>query len=275
MPALVPVVDRLEDAPEAARTFYVAREGKFHLELNGAPVGFVPAADLAVANGRVVEFRDNNVALTKKVADLEPIVAKFKDIDPEKAREALAAQAALAAKGITKPDDVAAAIKSAVDASMAAHVKPLQDQLTLVTTTAVAERKRADEGTLRSALSDKFNKAGGKPETFDFVFGKAQSTFGVTDGVVKAAANQFSADRPSEPLSIDEWMTRQIKETPWAFKESGGGGAAPAGGGAGGAGGGRPGVSILKDPTPQQLGDPANSAAIKAGKMRVEYSQQA
>jgi len=270
MPALVPVVDRLEDVPEAARTFYVQKDGKFHVDLSGAPVGFVSATELAAANVKVIEFRDSNIALTKKINELEPVVAKFKDIDPDAARSAITKVAELEKKGVKGADDVQAMITAAVTAA----VKPVQDQFTALQTSAAADRKRADDGTLRTVLMDKFNKAGGLPGASDFIFSKAQPVFVVENGVVKAGPNQFSSDKPGELITMDEWLTRQTKESDFAFKSSNGGGASPAPGGGGGAGG-RPGVTILKDPTPQQLGDPANSAAIKAGKMRVEYSQQA
>lgn len=269
MSALVPVVDKLEDVPEQARQFYVQKDGKFHVDLAGAPVGFVPASELALANGKVVEFRDTNIALTKKVNDLEPVVAKFKDIDPEAARIALTEKAELAAKGIKKPTDLDAMRASLLEDIKTSLVKPLTDRLTQVTTAMAEKQKVIDDGILSSTLGDKFIAAGGVPGLKDYIVGKAKDVFEVVDGIVKAKAAQFSADRPGESLGLDEWLTRHTKESPYVFKPSGGGGANPAAGGVGGA---RTGVTILKDPTPQQLGEAGKD--IKAGKVRVEYSEQ-
>lgn len=270
MPQLPAVVEKLEDVAEPVRQFYVAKDSKFALDLAGAPVGFVPAADLATANGKVIEFRDNNVKLVKEVEELRPIKTAFEGIDAKTAREAIAAHEELKKRGITKPDDVAALraeILKDVDMTI---VKPLREQLTQLTSTSQADRKRADDLTLRTTLGDKFNKAGGELAATDFIVSRAAGVFKVEDGKLVAEANQFSADRPGEPLSVEEWLTRQTKESPFAFKSSSGGGANPI---TGNGGPSRPaGQLVLKDPTAQQLGQHAGD--IKSGKMRVEYSEQ-
>ena len=267
MPPLTPVVDTLETVPEAVRPFYEPKDGKFHLTLSAAPAGFVPAADLAAANGKVVEFRDNNVLLKKTVDELTPLKDRFKDIDPDAAREALAQVAKLNKKGVK---DVDTDISKLITDAVAASNKPLQDALTAITKANEDNQKRADDMTLRSAIGDKFIKAGGRPETLDFMLSRAKGLFVVADGVVKAAPNQFSADKPGEPLTVEEWLTRQTKEAECAFKPSGGGGADPARGQLGGTP--RAGVTVIKDPTPQQLGEYAKD--VKAGKVRFEYTQQ-
>jgi len=265
MPALVPVVDKIEDVPEAARQFYTQRDGKFHVDLSAAPAGFVPAAELNAANAKVIEFRDTNVNLNKKVSELEPIAKKFEGIDPDAAKAALAKVTELAAGGVKDPKDVQALVTAAVEAA----VKPLQSQLSTITSTAEQERKRAETLTLRGTISDVFAKAGGQSDALDYIVSKTAGVFVVENGTVKAAAGQYSADRPGEPLTIEEWMTRQTRESSFAFKPSGGGG---------GLGNGKPGdktptragVTILKDPTPAQLGEASKD--ILAGKVKVEYS---
>jgi hypothetical protein len=223
--------------------------------LSGAPLGFVAAADLAAANSRVVEFRDNNVALKKQVDELLPLKTKYEGIDPDAARAALAAQDELKKKGVTKPEDIAAML----DAAVKAAVKPLTEQITSITTTSRETQQRADSMTLRQTLSDKFLKAGGVPEALDFIVSKAAGVFVVDGGTVKAAANKFSTDKPGEPLSIDEWMTSLTKESAFAFKSSAGGGANPLPSGGGPT---RPaGQLVLKNPTAQQLGSTRKTSA--------------
>lgn len=265
MAALVPVVDSLDKVPEAARSFYEQKDGKYHLSLEGAPAGFVSAADLATANGRVVEFRDKNIALMQEVEPLRGLKTKFDGIDPEAAKTALAKVADLEKKGIKGGDDITAAVTSAVEAA----VKPLKDQLLTTQQTLNDEKKRADEGTLRSSVAERFLKSGGKAKALDFIVGQAKSVFTVENGVVKAAANKFSTERPGEPLSLDEWVAAQVQENDFAFEPSKGSGAPPQGpGGSGGSGDNR---KVIKDPTPQQLGE--HAADVKAGKTRFEYTQ--
>jgi hypothetical protein len=270
MAQLAPVVDALEAVAEPLRQFYVPKDGKFALDLGGTPAGFVPAADLALANTRLVEFRDNNITLKKTVDELTPLKTAFDGIDPAAARAALAAQEELKKKGITKPDDVTAMREAILNDVKTTLVKPLQDQLLTITTTAQETQKANDALTLRQFIGEKFGKAGGEPNALNFIVSQAQGVFKVVGGKVVAEAAMFSTDRPGEPLSVDEWLTQQTKSNAFAFKASSGSGANPTPGGAGG-GGNRPaGQLILKDPTPQQLG--THAADIKAGKMRVEYT---
>lgn len=265
MATLTPVVDKLEDVPEATRSFYVQRDGKFHVDLAGAPAGFVPAADLAAANGKVVEFRDNNTKLLQEIAPLREIKTTLGDVDPKIAVQSVSELAEIKKKGVTKPDDVTKLVQDGISAAL----KPVQDQLAAITTTAQADKKRADDLFLRQTISDAFTKAGGEPTALDFIVSRTNGTFIVEGGVVKAAANQFSTDKPSEPLSVTEWMARQTKEVAYAFKPSSGGGANPQGGPGGNNTQHRAGVTVIKNPTPQQLGEFA--ADVKAGKVRFEY----
>lgn len=264
MPALAPVVDSLDKVPEAARGFYEPKDGKHVLILDGSPAGFVPAADLATANGKIVEFRDTNIALLKENGELKPLAEQFKGIDPVAAKAAIAKVADLGKKGVKDVDDIAALVLSAVTAAVA----PLQQKLEANETQTAAERKRADDLTLRTTIGDKFLKAGGKQGAVDYIVSKAAEAFKVDAGKVAALPNQFSADKPGTALGIDEWITRATKEHDFAFEPSGGSGAAGSKGV--GADPRRAGQQVLTDPTPKQLGQFGKE--IAAGKMRVEYT---
>lgn len=265
MSALVPVVEKLDQVPEAARTFYEQKDGKYVLKLDGAPAGFVPAADLASANGKVVEFRDKNIALLQEVDTLRPLKTQFEGIDPVAAKDAIAKVAELGKKGLKGVDDVTAAMNAAVQAA----VKPLQEQLQAQAQSLATEKTRADESTLRSKVSDVFLKAGGKANALDFIVGQAKSVFQVDGGEVKAAPNKFSADRPGEPLGIQEWITGQVKVNDFAFGPSTGTGAVSTQTGNKTVNDTR---KVLVDPTPQQLGQYGKE--ISKGEMRVEYTNK-
>jgi len=269
MPPLSPVIDTLESVPEPVRQYYEARDGKFALTLSATPPGFVTAADLAAANGKVVEFRNNNVALLKEVEELRPIKTAVGDLDIPAAKKAVVELEALKKTGVTKPDDITTQIQAAV----AAAVKPLQETIQTTQQTAAANLKRADDAVFRSQLGEKFVKAGGKPAALDFVFGQAQSVFEVKDGIVKAQPTKFSSEKPGEPLGMDEWLVGFAKSNDFAFGPSTGSGAAPQGGGTGTT---HPaGQLVLKDPTPSQLGDPKIAKQIREGTLRVEHSNSA
>ena len=267
MPALTPVVDSLDKVPEPLRTYYEQKEGKYHVILDGSPIGFVAAADHAIQLGKVVEFRDKNVALLQEIEPLRKLKTDVGDLDIPKAKTAVVELDAIKAKGISKPDDVAAQIQAAVTAA----IKPLEERQKASDTTIAAERKRADEQTLARHVGEKFTKVGGIPSALDYIVGKAGSVFKVDSGAVVAQPNMFSSDKPGDPLTVEEWLVKQTKESDFAFKPSGGGGA-EGNKGAGGGSGLKPGQSELRNPSPQQLGE--HMSDIKSGKMKVVYDQQ-
>lgn len=261
MPQLQPVVDDIATVAEPLRQFYVQKDGKYHVDLSAPPVGFAKAEDLAAANGKIVEFRDNNIKLTKTVEELTPLKEQFKDLDPVAARAAIAKVAELEKKGIKGTDDLSVLLKDTVLAA----ITPLKTEIEGLKSTTAAEKKRADDAVFQTTIAADFTKAGGEPSALEFIVSRAKGVFTINDGAVKALPNVFSIDRPGEPMSVSEWLTRQTTEVGFAFKPSQGGGARAADAGA--AGNHRAGVEILKNPTPQQLGERMKD--IRAGKVRV------
>ena len=136
---------------------------------------------------------------------------------------------ALKTKGITKPDDVTTKIQEAVTAA----VKPLSDKL------AEAERKRQESDTelqqsrLRSGLTTAALEGKALKKAVGVVVSSAMDVFELdATGTLKAKEGHYSADKPTEPLSIGEWMTEQAKGAlDYAFESSRGGGSGEPGGG--------------------------------------------
>jgi hypothetical protein len=267
MAGLPPVVESLDKVAEPLRTYYESKDGKFVLSIDGTPLGFVPAADHAAQLGKVVEFRDNNVALLKEIEPLRKLKTDLGDLDLTMAKSAVTELKTLKEKGVSKPDDITALVTAAVSAAVA----PLQEQVKASSASLAAERKRADDQTLRSFVGERFVKAGGIASALDYIVGKATDPFEVRDGAVVAKANKFSTTNPGSPLSVEEWLGVQTKESDFAFKPSSGSGAEGNKGGGGGTGL-LPGQTELRDPTPNQLGQYAKE--ISQGKMKVVYSNQ-
>lgn len=271
MAGLKAVIDTIDGIDVALRTFYELRDGKYHLQVEGAPAGFATSADLTAANARVVEFRENNIKLTRELDELRPKLKTFEGIDPVAAKDALDRVAKLEKKGVKSEDDIAAAVTAAVTAA----VGPLKLQIGELTTSAATNAKRADDAVMSAFISEKFVKAGGKSSATEYITGKASEMFEVKDGAVVAKANKFSADRPGDALGVDEWLTSMAKAHDFAFGASTGSGAAPVSGGLNGAQTApRPAnQTVIKDPTPQQLGE--YSKDVLANKVRFEYSSDA
>jgi hypothetical protein len=265
MPGLAAIIDSLDKVAEPLRWFYESKEGKFHLILDGAPVGFVPAAELANANNKVVEFRDKNVALLKEVDELKPLKTKYDGVDPEVAKADRARVLEFEKKGMKGADDLDQKFKT----MLADAIKPISEALALSKNETLAERKRADESTLRQVIGNAFAKAGGKPKALDYAISQAEAVFEVKEGKV-TAKGKFSTLHPGDPLGVEEWLGAMAKENDFAFEPSKGSGAAQSSGGGAGNVTLKPGQTLLKDPTPQQLGE--FSRSILKGTTKLDYT---
>lgn len=266
------ILESLETVPESMRGEYEEKDGKFYLKLEGDYLPLVEATKKLTETSqklndsmtKITEFRDKNISLLKENDELRPLKTKFEGLDPDAAREALAKVAALGKKGIKDETDIDAKVKSTVDELL----KPLRDQVAASVAETAAERKRADDFLFRSQIGEVFTKVGGKAKAIDFVVDQAQRVFEVKDRAIVAKTGNFSTERPGESLDITEWMSNIIKEHDYIIEPSKGGGA-PSQKGSGGAPNLRPGQTLLKNPTPQQLGQ--YSKDIAAGKIKVEY----
>jgi len=264
------VVDAIETVAEPLRSEYEARDGKFYLKVEGDNPALT-AANLALgaANIKVVEFRDKNIELLKEVDTLRPIKAKFEGIDPEEAKAAIAKVVALGKKGIKGEEDIDIRVKAALDEQL----KPYNETLTQMRqrvekseADALADRHRADEYLFQTQIADRFIKVGGKAKATDFIVGLAKETFEIKDKVLTTKSGKFNPEKPGELISIEDWLTSTLKEHDYTVEPSKGGGA-PTVKSAGGATL-KAGQTLLKNPTPQELGQFASE--IAAGKIKVE-----
>ena len=188
-----PVINALTDVPAPLRDLYAKREdGKFALDLDGEPPGYVKADKLA-------EFRDNNRSLHTANVELEAKLRAFDGVDPEEY------------KGLkARPD-------------LAPRVSELETQLATEKAAVAATRQSADQLVFKSKVGDVFLHVGGRPEARDYIESKAAAVFSLKDGQLATA--EFSGNRPGELLTIDEWMISQTLTSAFAFQPSGGGGA--------------------------------------------------
>jgi len=263
-------IAQLDDVDESLQTHYEPSPNGngFVLGLEGTPNGFAAKTDLAESVNKVTEFRNNNIALTKELEELRPLKAQFDGIDANAARSALLQVQELEKKGVKKPDDVSAQITAALNDFTTKVVDPLKAQLQTSETARQQAEKEAETSLLRTRVGEEFISMGGKPGAMDFILSKAQNIFSIVNNEVVANENQFSTNKPGEPITPVEWLAQQAisSDADFAFNASNGGGASPK------AGEGKAGVNRLVNPTPSELG--ANMDAIASGKIVVEHSGQ-
>jgi hypothetical protein len=260
--ALKPVVDKIEEVPEAFRGEYEASEGKFRLKLDGELPEHV--AD----RNKLKEFRDTNIALGKEVAGLKATVERVKDIDPEEYKKAKDRLEALEKRGVKGADDIQATVTAALTEFQKTHVDPLRTQLTEAKKKEAAAQEKLNESRYKEVIGSALAKVGAKPDAVDFLVTKAKNTFTVAEGEVKALDGKYSPKNVTEPISVDEWVPTVIKEYPSLFEKSNGGGGKGGVGAGGVTGNGRQ----IVNPTPEELGR-INPKDLAEGKVQIVHTK--
>ena len=215
---------------------------------------------------KLTQFRSNNIALTKQVADLRDeaqtltaeverlrAVAKtFEGIDPATAAASAARIADLEqAAQATAPK--LAALEADLTAERAAHATTRNDLSRFAL--------RAKVGALATA-------AGANPKALDMLVDQAEPVFTIEGGDIVARPDHYSRDRPGERLTVQEWLLQAQVDLPFLFQPSQGPGASSSRGRAATSST----VRVLRNPTPADLGRYAD--AIKRGDMRIEHTDE-
>jgi hypothetical protein len=209
LPTKLPItIAKLADVANQFRECYVAKpDGSWTLDIDGVPDGWVPKA-------RLDEFRNNNKALNLKVNELETRLKTFDGVDPTAAAATAAKLTELEARFEGVDPNEYRSLKAKPDLS--ARVSELETKL-------AASEASAARSALKTSVGDAFLRAGGLPEAADFITSKAETIFAMTNG--QLTTEQWSAERPGEKLSLDEWMRARYVDAAFAFRPSGGGGA--------------------------------------------------
>lgn len=217
--ALKAVLASLDEVPEALRSLYVEKDGKFLLDVEGV-----------VPKERLDEFRTTNVNLLKERDALKAQVEKYKDIDPEKARTALTQlqkieEGKLLTEG--KLDEVVTKRTEAMRAEYENQIKALKTAQTSV----VGERDTLS-GQLSKLLIDGSAreialKLGARPEALPFILLKSAAEWQMKDGKptpIKDGNLVYGKDGQT-PITMEEWVGGLATEAAYLFKDSNGGGA--------------------------------------------------
>lgn len=263
------VLAKLEDAPEGARSFYKASGTQFVMDLEGdLPDVVTLRAGLADSNGKLAEFRDNNRLLNTKVTDLESKLLRFDGVDPDEHRTLKTQAEKLKAKGVKTDDDLTTMLTTAIENA----TKPLREQIESIS----AGRKEADQRARDAALESEISSAAVKLGVHDWalpdftsrakrVFSKGEDGRTIAkDGTTPI----FSPDKPTQPLSIEEYGLQLAEKAPGLFKSSQGGNSQPSGGAGGG---GVRTVRTIQVPASQPLVlSETDRIAMTKGELRVE-----
>jgi len=217
------LVKTLEEVDEKYRDLY---------EADGED-GFILKTDDKDFKEKLDEFRTNNRALFKDKEGLEKMLAKFKDVDPDKYREAMKAldvlnqyeESQLIKDG--KLEEVLSRRTTAMQSEFMTQIEALkaanadalnqkqtyQQQLGSLRVEALANKALGKVGRVRnSAITDALNRANNVWKLDDA-------------GNISAHINGKQAyGKDGEPLTVDEWARNLLKDAPHLFEKGGGGG---------------------------------------------------
>ncbi len=218
MAKVAAVVESLEGVAEPMRPAYVqGDDGKFYLDVEGAPRGLVPA-------DRVNEFRETNRKLAAESAALK---AAFEGIDPAAAREALAQRQQLTDKELLKKGDVDTLITQRVQAAVTPLAQRLEQEAAARQKAEAALEAKVVDGNIVLAA-----RAQGElnPGAEDFLVTKARAAgWTAVDGVLQQQANGapvYSQTKPGQLRTIEEWIAEEaLAQLSFAWRPSVGSGA--------------------------------------------------
>lgn len=254
--ALKTVLNSIDEVPEPFRKEYKERDGKFYIDLEGIPSGYVTADDYNSQKAKVTEFRDKNISLLKEKDALTGQLKQFEGVDAEEYKTLKEKAGKMKAKGVDNPDDIQTLITQAIS--------PLKQALDDVRKADAEKAKQLAKSKIRETIGVAALAAGAQKSALDFLVSQAEGVFTVNDsGEVVAAENRFSVEKPGEPMPVAEFVSQLAKQHSYAFATSQGGGTQ---------GGGKKkspdGVKVLRNPTAMELGRYMDD--IASGKMVVE-----
>jgi len=212
------VINSLEEVPEAFRSEYEAKNGKFYLKGEGE---YLP---LVESNAKLTEFRDNNRALNSKITELDNKLKTFEGVDVAEYQTLKTKVTELENAGVKDKSSVADLVKAAVKAA----VTPLEEKLTQREQSEKAAQEALARTGLENALREVGMKVGVDERALPDYINRGMQVFKLVDGRPaprKGDQPIFSKTKPADELSMEEWATELHDEAPFLFKQSKGGGA--------------------------------------------------
>lgn len=249
------VLESLEALPEEEKKWYVEKDGKFYLDVEGDE-------DAVAIKKKIDEFRNNNVRLLKEQEDLKDKLEKYKDLDPKKYREAL--------EKIQKIDDKKLWDEGQIDELVARKTDRMRKdfEAQIKAGTDSQDKLHKDHNKLQSQFSkvvldneiqlqiSKLTKP--REGAMEDIVARGRRTFHLDDNGKAVARSPETGDAlfskdGSSPLTIAEWAENLPNEVPYFFEPSTGGGAQGGKGDESGKKGGLSGEALAKLPPTERL----------------------
>ena len=215
--ALKKKYDSLKEIPAEDVRLYVERDGGWHVDV-----------DLKEEKARLDEMRNNNIALSKRVAEYEK---RFEGIDPEQVRKLAEEKQRLEEAQQLKGGEVEKVYENRIKVMRADMEKQLSGKTEeLSAANAQLTRIQIDQGVTNTA-----SKRGLRLTAIPDITARARSVFRLEKGVPTAFESDGQTVRVGKdgmtPMTLDEWVEQQVADAPHLFESNAGGGAASNGSG--------------------------------------------
>ena len=213
--------ESLKEIPAEDVRLYVERDGAWHVDV-----------DLKEEKARLDEMRNNNIALSKRVAEYEK---RFEGIDPDEVRKLAEEKQRLEEAQQLKGGEVEKVYENRIKMMRADLEKQLSGKTEeLSAANAQLTRIQIDQGVTNTA-----SKRGLRLTAIPDITARARSVFRLEKGVPTAFESDGQTVRVGKdgmtPMTLDEWVEQQVADAPHLFESNAGGGAAS--NGSGGVGG--------------------------------------
>lgn len=207
------------EVPAEYKALYHAKDGRWELKVEGA-----------VAAERLVEFRNNNVELTKQLGDLKAV---WGDLKPDEVKALVAKKDEIESARIKDKGEFDKQLEQRIAAMKTEHDKAIAERDAKIT----AKDAALNKAVIQTRVLEKASKLGLVEGAAEDLIRRANETWALDDKgepiAMKDGKPIYGAD--AAPLAMDAWLDGLTKQAAFLFKPSAGGGAP---GGAGGGGGG-------------------------------------
>lgn len=253
--ALKAILETLDGVPEALHEFYVQKDGKYVLDAEG----------VEDVKGLKSALQREKAERKKRADELASLKEALGDIEPEKAREALAKVQEYEDKKLLDAGQIEELVAQRTERAKAdalARVKAIEAAAKQTADEKARIEARLSEVMIDNAIRTEATRAYVRDGAVDDVLLRGKQLFKLVDGEVRAVKGEaIEYGKDGNPLTIGEWLNGLVPAAPHLFESSNGGGAPGSGH--------RPGTGVrVVANNPNAIG--ANLEAVATGKAIVQ-----
>src|SRR3954471_6467868 len=199
-------VTNKEELPAEQLPFYTERDGALVLDVDGA-----------IDRTKVDEFQKEKISL---LTQLDEVKKRYEGIDPDAVRQLEAEKQKLEEQQALKAGEVERVIESRLKSYQGVHEKQVKD----LASERAALVARLSEIQIDQGVVGVATKKGLHPTAIPDITHRARQVFRLVNG----EATPYEADGKTvkvgrdgmRPMTLDEWLERQVEEAPHLFASS-------------------------------------------------------